>query len=176
MKKIFSIIVMISLFLVISNANATDIAVIDIEKVVENSIAMKNVNRKLTARKNKMQKQLQREEGVLNAKRDDISSKSNILSKRALEEKMLGFQKDVITFQKRVKVEEDTLKSAYMEAVSEITDEIKIIVEEVKVDGEYNFDIAIASNVVIYSDNNLDISAVVLKKLNKKIKKVSLNM
>jgi len=176
MKKIFSIVAVIGLFLVISNANATNVAVIDIEKIVENSIAMKNVNKKLTNSKNLMQKELQKEEGVLNAKRDDIASKSSILSKQALEGKMLGFQKDVITFQKKVKSEEEKLQKAYMGAVGEITDEIKIIVEEMKDEKEYSFDVAIASSVAIYSSNDIDISAVVLKRLNKKVKIIALSI
>jgi outer membrane protein len=176
MKKIFSLAVIFTLFLTISNANATDIAVIDMEKVVENCVAMKNVNKKLTNKKNAMQKQLQKEEGVLNAKRDDISSKSNILSKSALEEKMKDFQRDVVNFQKKVKEEEDKLKVAYMEAIKEVTDEIKVIVEEIREDEKYNFDIVITSSATIFSDNDTDISSVVLRKLNKRMKSVALSI
>ena len=176
MKKILSIIAIATLFLTVSNANATNIAIIDIEKVVENSIVMKNANRKLTAKKNKMKKVFQKEESVLNAKQDDIKSKSNILSRKALEVKMLGFQKDVMAFQKKVQEEEGRLKSAYMEAVGEITDEIRIIVEDIKDDKKYNFDAVISSSVTIYFDNNLDISAEVLKRLNKKMKNIALNI
>jgi len=176
MKKLLSIFTIVIVFLMVSNANATNIAIIDIEQVVENSVAMKGVHKKLTSKKEKMQKELEKEESALNAKRDDIAGKSSILSKEALNDKMADFQQDVVAFQKKVREREDALQHAYMGAVGEITEEIKTIVKEMKSDEKYNFDVAITSSVAVYSDESLDISAEVLKRLNKKVKSVQLSI
>jgi outer membrane protein len=176
MKKWLSIVAISGLFFMIANANATNIAIVNIKEVVENSTAMKNADKKLTDAKNRMQKELQKEEAGLNAKRDDIASKSNILSKEALEKRMIDFQKDVTAFQNKVRQREDKLKSAYMDAVEEITDNIKTIIQSMKTSGKYDFNAVIASSTVVYSDNNLDITADVLKELNKKIRNVKMNL
>ena len=126
--------------------------------------------------KNQIQKELRKEENKLNAMKEDIQNKKSILSQEALEEKMIAFQSDVVSFQKEVKSKEELLQKAYMDAVLEVTDEIKLIVEEIKAEEKYKFDIALSSPMVIYVNSSLDISADVLRRLNKRLRTINVSI
>jgi len=173
MKKIA---VTILFFLFLNTAHAAEIAIVDVEQIIENSIVLKNVKKQLEKKKTQLQKEIEKKEAELNTKRQNIINQSSVISQEAMEKKMEIFQKEVFNFQQYMKSTEENMKKSHQDAIMEINDEIKHIVKKMRNKEGYKFDIAISSSALIYSKENLDISAEVLRTLNKNLRNIKINL
>jgi Skp family chaperone for outer membrane proteins len=158
-------------------ADATEIAVVNVEEIVKNSKVIANVQKTLEDKKNELEKKLKVDEKKLTDEKNELEGQLKILSQDVAQEKVAKFQEKVVSFQTKVKENEVLLQKGYVNAINDITKKIKEIVVEIKneKDGKYKFDMVVLSNAVVYSDSSFDISSEVLVRLNKKLKKVNVN-
>ena len=79
-----------------------------------------------------------------------------------------------MAFQNNVKESENSLQKDFMDAYVEITNNIKDIIVEMKQENKekYNFNVVLPKASVLYNENNLDISADILARLNKRLKEI----
>ncbi|MDR1499043.1 MAG: OmpH family outer membrane protein [Rickettsiales bacterium] len=166
MKKVaFVIFVLFS----ISNVFASNIAVISIENILRDSTTFKKLNDSLEKEKNSYQSKIKQKEIELNAKKDDIDSKSSILSQETLQKKILEFQKEVLSFQEEIKNKENELQSKLSYGLSKLNTEVDIIVKEMMKEEKYKgYSIVMNSSVLLYYNEKDDLTLEVLKRLNKK--------
>ena len=171
MKKIYYII--LCLFLV-NVTLANEIAVVNLDEIAKSSIAMEKANKTLEKRKIDVEKKLKAEEKKLSEEKESLESSIKTLSKEVAQEKITKFQDKVLEFQKKVKDEETKLQKDYSNVLIEVTNNIKLIIAEMREekDSKYKFNIAIPASYVLYNVNTIDISAEVLLRLNKKLKEV----
>ena len=173
MKKILFCLGLVAMVLV-GQTNAAEIAVINLDEVIKNSTAMTKANKILEGKKSDIEKKLKVEEKKLSDEKASLEAQIKTLSQEVAQEKAIAFQQKVIDFQKMVKENENSLQKSYMDAVIEITNTIKTIVDEMKNEknSKYDFKVVIPSASAIYSDKDLDISAEVLSRLNKRLKEI----
>lgn len=157
-----------------NQANASEIAVINLDEVIKNSKAIESANKILERKKSEIEKKLKVEEKKLSEEKESLEAKIKTFSQEVAQEKIVAYNQKLVEFQKMVRESEATLQKMSMEAVVEITNAIKTIVAEMKTEknSKYNFDVVVPAASVIYSEKNLDISAEVLSRLNKKLKEV----
>ena len=151
-------------------ANATDIAVVNLEEVINNSTAMTKAKKVLEKRKSDVEKKLKSEEESLNKEKQSLESSVKTLAKDVAQEKVVAFQNKVLKFQSKVKDEEVNLQKAYSDVVVEITNNIKDIINDIKGKGDKKFDVALPTAATLFYNENIDISSDVLSVLNKKLK------
>ena len=174
MKKILFCLTLILFVSFNISANASEIAIINLDEVVNNSTAMIKTKKKLDAKKLEVEKKLKAEEKNLADEKTALESQIKILSQEVAQKKVLEFQEKIIAFQNSLKENENNLQKDFMDAYVEITNNIKDIIVEMKQENKekYNFNVVLPKASVLYNENNLDISADILARLNKRLKEI----
>ena len=175
-KKMEKIILMISALLIsgfafIANANDVKIMVVDGQKIIESSLAYKDitaqVEKKATAFKNsaaKMQEDLQK-------KYKEIESQKAVLSTEAYGKKTKEFELEAEKAQESAYAERVNLDKAYAEAMKvleqKITDIIQRRAKDVKAD------LVLTKVNIVYNNSALEITDAIIEELNKSLPAVS---
>jgi Skp family chaperone for outer membrane proteins len=171
MKKIlFSLVLLLS----IVSANAADIAVLRMEDIIKNSIAMGKATKEIENRKKEVEKKLKKEEKALEDEKNGLEGQLKVLSQDVAQEKVRKFQEKVVKFQGNVRENEVALQNAYMNVINQITTNIKAVLSEMKNEkgSKYDFDVVLPSGGVVFAESELDLSSEVTSRLNKKYRDV----
>lgn len=169
--KKFSALFLLATFINLGVANASTIAVVDLENVLKNCNAMKDAQNKISKKQAGFQKEIDKKQSALEKESKQIESKKNILSEEAFSKEQIAFGKKVDELRELVNSRQDALKKASLDAISQINDKIKDVVEEIR--KEKDLDVIISSSSTIYYKSDLDLSDEVTKRLNKKISKIN---
>ncbi len=176
MKKI----ILIALFLtlaIFSNSFAQktnlNIGVIDVEEVLKNSLAMKQVKAKISKKEKLYQTQIDKKQQLLEKELQKIKSKQSVLSKEALKEEEIKFNKKFNDLKTELDTKQKSLKKAYVESIAQLDKKINMIVATIS--EEKNIDLILPASGVISYQEDLDISSQVLTKLNQQMKKIKIN-
>jgi Skp family chaperone for outer membrane proteins len=149
-----------------------NIAVVDLEKVLKSSDAMKDAQQKISKKQSGFQKEIDKKQEVLEKESKQINSKKSTLSEEAFTKEQEKFTKKVDDLKELVNSRQESLKKSSLDVVSKINDKIKESVEEIR--KEKNLDIIISSSSAVYYRDDLDVSSEVSKVLNKKMSKVEI--
>ncbi len=174
MKKNFSVLLVAFFALLIAqNSNATDIAVLDIEKVAKESKAVVDIQGKVTKKQEQFQKDINKKQGELEAEQKKLESKKNILAKDAFEKEQIAFSKKIDELKTFVEKKQSSLKKASEAGMTKVNEEMKIIVAEIA--KEKQVEVILPSSQIVYAIDSIDVSNEVIVRLNKKLTKVSVS-
>jgi len=168
MKKTFLAAAVVALFSV--NANAGGIGIIDVEKIVKESSAMRDIQAKVSKKQDEYQKEVTKKQDELEADQKRIEGKRNVLSKEAFEKESKSFEKKVDDLKTFVDRKQNSLKKASLDSMSKVNDKVKDIIAEISKEKE--LDVIMPAAQTLYFKDELDVTDEVLKRLNKKITKV----
>lgn len=154
------------------NASAADgkIGILDVEKIVKQSKAMRNIQKQVSKKQDQYQKQVTKKQEALEKEQKKIESKKSVLSQEALEKEVKQFEKKVKDLKEFVDKRQNKLKKASLDGMNKVNEKIKDIIADIA--EERGLSIIIPSAQVLYYQDGLDISDEVLDRLNKKITKV----
>ncbi len=158
------------LFFANSTANAAGVGILDVEKIVKESSAMRDIQNKVSKRQDEYQKEVTKQQSKLESEQKRIEGKKTILSKDAFDKEVVGFEKKVDELKTFVDKKQNSLKKASMEAMSKVNDKIKDIIADIA--NEKGLDVIVPAGQTLYYKDDFDISDEVLKKLDKQITKV----
>lgn len=164
----------LSLFLfTASAASAGDakIAVVDIQKIVSESSATKDINKQLEKKKNEFQAQINKQEEGLMKEDQELSKQKSTLSAEAFDKKRKEFQTKVAGVQRDVQKKRAALEGAYTNALGKVQKTVVDIIKGMAADK--GFAVAIPASQALYFEPGMDISDEVLKELNSKLSSVS---
>jgi Skp family chaperone for outer membrane proteins len=156
--------------LAFTNANASNIAILDLEKIIKESKAMRDIQNKVNKRQDEYQKEVTKKQNDLENEQKSIEAKKTVLSKDGFEKEVQKFEKKVDDLKTYVDRKQNSLKKASMESMSKVNEIIKEIIGEISKDK--NYEVIIPASQTVFFEDSLDISEEVLKKLDKKITKV----
>jgi outer membrane protein len=168
MKK-FTAILFAAIFCLNTAAIAGNIAIIDVEDVLKNSLVMKDIQNKVTKKQDEYQKDVNKKQSALEAEEKALNSKKSVLSKEALDTEAKNFEKKVIALKEFVDQKQNILKKASLESMNKVNEKIKEIITQIS--KEKDLDLILPASQVLYYKDEMDISETVLKSLNKKITK-----
>lgn len=160
------------LFLTTLNAKASTIAILDVEKIVKESTAMKYIERKVSKQQEKYQKLVTKKQNNLEKEQKKVESKKSVLSKEAFTKEITAFENKVEDLKEYVDRRQNSLKKASLDGMSKVNEVIKEIISEIS--KEKNIDVIIPANQSLFYKDELDISKEVLERLNGKITKVKI--
>ncbi len=166
-KRLLALSAIFALFAV--NANAGGIGILDVEKIVKESVAMRDIQNKVTKKQDEYQKEVTKKQSALEAEQKKLESKKNTFSKEALEKEVTAFEKKVDDLKTFVDKKQNSLKKASMDGMGKVNDKIKDIIADIS--KEKDLDVIMPSAQALYYKDELDISEEVLTRLNKKITK-----
>lgn len=152
------------------NASAAGVGILDVEKIVKESSAMRDIQNKVSKKQDEYQKEVTKKQDELESEQKRIEGKKNVLSKEAFEKETKGFEKKIDDLKTFVDKKQNSLKKASMESMSKVNDKIKDIIADISKERE--LDVIVPASQTLYYKDELDISSEVLKRLNKKITKV----
>lgn len=173
MKKSFmaSFTTLATIFTLLSfNANAGSIAVLDVEKIVKESKAMRDIQKRVTKKQKSYQKEVNKKQKSLEAEQKKLEGKKKVLSAKAFAKEMKKFEKKIEKLKTLVDKRQSSLKKASVDGMAKVNDKIKVIISELS--EEEDIDLIVPAGQTLFYKDNLDISKEVLKRLNKKITRV----
>jgi outer membrane protein len=168
MKK-FTVILFAAMFCFNTAAIAGNIAIIDVEDVLKNSLVMKDIQNKVTKKQDEYQKDVNKKQTALESEEKALNAKKGLLSKEAMETEAKNFEKKVLALKEFVDQKQNILKKSSLEAMNKVNEKIKEIITQIS--KEKDLDLILPASQVLYYKDEMDISETVLKNLNKKITK-----
>lgn len=141
------------------------ITVVETRKVIESSTAYAEIMKQVQKKNEQFREEIQKSEGDLKKKYQELETKKNALSQDAIDKKNDEISKEVAELQKKSYSQHATLEDAHRNATQILVDKTA---EIVKNQAEKNgYEVVIEKAAVFYSDAKLDITDTVLEGLNK---------
>ena len=160
--KLFFIIFLNIFFCNITLAN--NIAFIDLNFVINNSILGKKVIEKLESANDKNLDLLKKEQKLLNDEKDEIEKTKNILSKEEIDKKILSFNDKLQNFNKKQDLMSKQFKELKQNEMSALLDIINPIIEKYMI--ENNIDLMLKKENVYISKTEYDASDIIINLIN----------
>ena len=151
-------------------AFAAQIGVLDVDKIIQESSAVVDIQKKVDAKKVAYETEINKKQSQLEAEQKKLEDKKITLSKEAFEKEVKGFETKVDDLKTYIDRKQNSLKKASIDAMSKVNDKVKTIVSDIA--KEKVLDTIIPASQTLYFKDELDITAEVLSRLNKKITKV----
>jgi outer membrane protein len=154
------------------NSTSTDIkiAVVDIQQLMGASKAAKSIQSQGKSLRDKYQKEIKKIEDDLKATEKKLVELSQGDSKKDFDDQKEKFQKKLVDGQKEVRELNQKLDKSLGDALNKLRDEIVEIVGNMATDRGYDLVISRADVVIV--SKKIDITAEVMKELNKNLSTV----
>ncbi len=156
-----------------AQGSSLNIAVINAEEVLRNSVVMKHIQDKISSKEKEYQSMIDVKQKVLEKEFKKIDSKKSVLSTSSLEEEEEKFNKKFNDLKVELESKQKSLKDASIQALSQVDEKVNEIIATIS--KEKNLDLILHSSSLIFAKDDLDISDEVLKRLNKQMTKVKIN-
>jgi len=143
---------------------ANNIAFIDLNFVINNSILGKKVIEKLESANDKNLDLLKKEQKLLNDEKDEIEKTKNILSKEEIDKKILSFNDKLQNFNKKQDLMSKQFKELKQNEMSAFLDIINPIIEKYMI--ENNIDLMLKKENVYISKTEYDASDIIINLIN----------
>jgi outer membrane protein len=168
MKTLYVFLCFFVVALSVQSSVAEDIAIVDTQKVLNESIIGKAAKSNLEGRIKKAQAKVVQLQGDFERQRADLAKQSAILSGSALEAKRDALEKKSLELRRLAQDTQEELAKANEEEIGKVVSQIAEVVQEVAADKGLRFVFEKDRRTVLYSSDRIDISSDVVKILDKK--------
>ena len=171
----FKIIILTVFVLLIftQSKSAVKIAIIDTEVIMKESLAGKSLIKQISKIDDSNKKYFLEYEKRLKLEKKKISSQINILSKEEYDKKVLILNDDFKKYQNEVRDKLELTKSKRDKALKQILIELNVLLSNYSNENELTF--IIDQKNIIIGRTDLNVTSEILKLIDLKLKKVSLN-
>jgi outer membrane protein len=162
---------LVAVVMATSGAQADDdraIAVVDVQKVVNESIIGKAARSNLEREMQKAKVKLSTLQADFEKQKSDLEKQSAVLSGAALEERREGLAKKQRDVQRTYQDMQEQLARLNDKEIKTVVDEVNTVVKELAKDRSYEFVFERDRQAVVYAAPKLDITDEVIAKLDKK--------
>ncbi|MCB1782888.1 MAG: OmpH family outer membrane protein [Alphaproteobacteria bacterium] len=175
-KIITSTILFLALALPLSTAHAADtsIGVVDVERILSESLAAKSLQTQVETQRKTFLSEIEKEENKLREEQKKIEEQRANMSKEELAQKAQEFETKRLEARKLLEKRKSSLDKAYAEAMGSLGQAVSDAVGKVAKDKGY--DLVITKQNVIIGSTSLEITEQVMEELNKTISSVKLNV
>ncbi len=143
-------------------------AVVDTQRVINDSIIGKAARNNLEAQIKKGQGKVSQLKADFDKQRNDLEKQSSILSGQALEEKREALAKKQVDLQRTIQDLQDDLARKNDAEISKVIEQINAVVKDVAKSRGYTFVFERDKQLVVYSSDKIDITPEVVEALDKK--------
>lgn len=160
-------------FIPLASASASNVAIVNIQLIMQKSKAANTVRDQVNQKKEAFQNELNQREKQLREEDQALAKQRNVLSQEAFQKQYTAFREKAANAQKEVRVKRAKLNEGLARALSDIQTKVTSIVEEIA--REKGFDVAISGAQVLYAAQSQDITTEVLDRLNREMPNVNVN-
>ena len=157
-----------------TDLKAPVIAVVDVQKIMQESNASKGVSKSFESLRDTYQKEISSLEDKLRKSEEELRKQQTVLAPDALATKRRDFEKQVADVQKTVQTRKRALENALNEAMAVVHKSMVEVVAEVA--RERGANLVLARQQFVLVDTQLDVTETVLERVNKKLPQVALNV
>ena len=157
-----------------TDLKAPVIAVVDVQKVMQESNASKGVSKSFESLRDTYQKEISALEDKLRKSEEELRKQQTVLAPDALATKRRDFEKQVADVQKTVQTRKRALENALNEAMAVVHKSMVEVVAEVA--RERGANLVLARQQFVLVDTQLDVTDTVMERVNKKLPQVALNV
>ncbi|BAI72255.1 outer membrane protein [Azospirillum sp. B510] len=150
------------------------IAVIDVQKIMQESNASKGITKSFEALRDSYQKEISALEDKLRKNEDELRKQQTVLSPEALANKRRDFEKQVADVQKTVQTRKRALETSLNEAMAVVHKTMVEVVADIS--RERGANLVLARQQFVLVDTQLDVTDAVMERVNKKLPQVALNV
>ncbi|WP_349967682.1 OmpH family outer membrane protein [Wolbachia endosymbiont of Armadillidium arcangelii] len=149
----------------------TKAAIIDSDKVINESLALQNIQQQIKEQNSRLQQEFENELEKLKPSKEE----SDLLSEEAKKERAEQFNKHAVSVRDNYAKKMSNLEENYREAVESVFNKIKEAAKRTAEKNNIDLVLLISKkNQVLYSMDEVDLSDVVLKNVNKEIPEFAL--
>lgn len=141
------------------------VAVIDMNRIREESLAFKDINRQIEEHRSVFRSEIQKEEEALRESNKELNRQRSILSPEAFTEERVKFETKLSEVQRRVQELRRDLEQSRAAAMSELQGALNRTVAELA--KEQNLVLVVRRDQTVLVATNLDITGLVLDRINK---------
>ncbi len=150
------------------------IAVLDVQQVLRRAAAAKGIREVMEARRKKFEKEISEERLQLQGEETQLRKQSTILSPEAMSNKRRVLENKVSDLRRKAEQKRGILNRAFNGATRELRQEIaKVLADLMK---EQNITITLARKAVLVFDQRLNVTEEVLKRLDKNLPNVKIDI
>ena len=145
-------------------------AVVDVESILEHSLAIKHVKKSINEISDKIQRELTEKEINIKSIEAELIKQREVLSEEKFNLKVLEFNKKVSQTQKEMQSKKNALEEAHSKAIAQVhKSTIEVITELAK---QYGINIVLPSSQVLFVESDMNITLQVITKLTERLNTV----
>ena len=172
LKKLF-IINFFFLIFTLSYAEEQKIVYLNIEKIMQNSIAGKSIKKQLEDLYNKDLEKFKKNDEILKNKEQKLITQKNILSQEDFQKELTNLRSEIINFQKEQMRARENINKLRREATSKLISKLSPILQEYA--KKNSISLILQKKNIIMGKKEIEITEEILSITNNKIKDIKIN-
>lgn len=169
MKKLLTIISVLGLLtapVAFADTATTKIGIINIAKIMQESKQAEKARNELKKKFGSQQDDLTKLQAKIKADQDTLSKDKTVLAKKDLQKLQDQFENNKREFQRKQQAFVQDLQVAQTQVMRDLSQDLNKIVQDIAKNDKY--DLILQRDQVVFASDSVDITAAVLKELNKK--------
>ncbi|RMD62593.1 MAG: OmpH family outer membrane protein [Alphaproteobacteria bacterium] len=150
---------------------APKIAIIDVQKIIRESEAVRSLAKEVDARRAKVQAALREKENGLRAADQELARQRSILSAEAFAQKRKELERQVGLLQREIKDQRRSLDQEFARGIQQVQRELALIAKDMA--EKRGLDMILSKATIVIVKPEFDLTDEALKLLNKRLPKVA---
>ncbi len=146
------------------------IAIVDVQRISQESLASKGVQKQLEVQRSKFQKEIQKEENSLRKSEQELSAQRSKVTAQIYAEREQQLRQRFLAVENQVQARRKVLDQSFTESMNAVKKGLLDVVGEVA--HEHGVNLVIVKQQALWTDQPLDITDEVLKRLDQKMPKI----
>ena len=173
LKKLFIINFFFLIFFTLCYAEEQKIVYLNIEKIMQNSIAGKSIKKQLEDLYNKDLEKFKKNDEILKNKEQKLITQKNILSQEDFQKELTNLRSEIINFQKEQMRARENINKLRIEATSKLISKLSPILQEYA--KKNSISLILQKKNIIMGKKEIEITEEILSITNNEIKDIKIN-
>ena len=173
MLKKFLIINLFLIFFTLSYAEEQKIVYLNVDKIMQQSIAGKSIKKQLENLYNKNLEKFKKNDEILRNKEKKLIAQKNILSQEDFQKELSNLRKEIINFQKEQVKARDDINKLRIGATNKLISQLSPILQEYA--KKNSVSLILQKKNIIMGKKEIEITDEILEITNKEIKNIKIN-
>ena len=171
-KKILIVNILL-IFFTSSYAEEFKIVYLNVDKIMEESVAGKSIKKKLEKLYNKDLEKFKKEDENLKKKEKKIIAQKNILSQEDFQKELSNLRQEIINFQREQVKSRDDINKLRIKATAKLISKLSPILEEYA--EKNSISLILQKKNIVMGKKEIDITDQILSITNKEVKDININ-
>ena len=173
MLKKFLIINLFIVFFTLSYAEEQKIVYLNVDKIMQQSIAGKSIKKQLENLYNKNLEKFKKNDEILKNKEKKLIAQKNILSQEDFQKELTSLRKEIINFQKEQVKARDNINKLRIGATNKLISKLSPILQEYAKNNSVS--LILQKKNIVMGKKEIEITDEILEITNKEIKNIKIN-